>query len=574
MKQNSIHTKLTRSYMFLISAIVLLMLAGSLATILISALPSARLAMQNADAELRNRIGELEQDLESATNALFLNLNNLDYDLMLGKTDNQLRRYNEINRSLYLARQIYANVDWAFFIDMEGAVYADNVLLERQLAQKFDRSRNDLLAASNGRTVCLGLCLDPGINAHEPVLMVGKFARYISTIEGTGCLYLCMNQSRLQTLFDENRITSRQQIYLYDADGQILSSTQTDAIGTQLDLGIDPQKESGLFFYQGAPWLFQRSLLKGMNANLVIIVPFSELFSSSSLSILLCLAVAIAGTLLALWQASHIADRLVMPLRNLTESANQIASGDIQSRCQVSTDDEIGVLADSFNSMLDRISALIEEIEAEHREKRRKEIELAQNRIQPHFLYNTLNTISALASMERSAQAAQMAKEMAKYYRLILNDGRDIITIEQELENIESYLRICEISRQEPFDYTISCMEDAKKQMIPKMVIQPLVENSITHGFRGARSDLLTIAIHMEEDAENTVMIEVADNGCGMEAHKLAKFRSDEDTGGYGLRSVRERLHLFSGKDCSLWADSRPGQGTLIRICYHIPDSE
>lgn len=565
MKNSSIRNKLTRSYMSLILALVLLILTGFIATILISTIPSMTLAMESRGTELKNRIHELVLDIKGSANAAFLNLNELDRSILLGGAANQVQRYNKINQSLYLLRQIYSDMDWIFFVDQEGNVYGDNILLEEQFGQNFDNTRHLTLEQNYGQTYCFGLCQEPGISEKEPVLLVGKLIRQMDTLEKAGYLYVAVDQTHLQTLYDEQKLTRGQQVYVCGQDGTVLSSSQDNVIGENLEIDMD----SRLIWHQGGLWMCQKIPMDDLQAEIVILMPFYELYSSSILSVLLLLAAIVFGTLLALWQSSRITRHIVTPLQELAESANQISSGNMEIRCQIQSNDEIGLLANSFNHMLDEVNRLIFRIQQEQQEKWRKEMELQQNRIRPHFLYNTLNTIGALSAMNRSGEAARMSKLTAKYYRLILSDGKDIVSVKQELKNIETYLEICKISRQEAFAYTISCSDAASAMPIPKMTVQPLVENAVLHGFRGDGKDLVSISFQ----AEGTlVTASVVDNGYGIDPQVLEKLRNTEDFGSYGLRSVRERLRLMSGQHCQMEIQSEPGRGTRITLQYDVSE--
>lgn len=567
MKNSSIRNKLTRSYMSLILALVLLILTGFIATILVSTIPSMTLAMESRGTELKNRIHELALDVKGAANAAFLNLNELDRSILLGGAGNQVQRYNKINQSLYLLKQIYSDIDWIFFMDLEGNVYGDNILLEEQFRQNFDSTRHLTLEKNYGQTYCFGLCQETGISETEPVLLVGKLIRQMDTLEKAGYLYVAVDQTHLQTLYGEQKLTRGQQVYVCGQNGAVLSSSQENMIGENLGIAMDGQAGSRLIWRQGALWMCQKIPMDDLQAEIVILIPFYELYSSSILSVLLLLAATVFGTLLALWQSSRITRHIVTPLQELAESANQISSGDMEIRCQIQSNDEIGLLANSFNHMLDEVNRLIFRIQQEQQEKWRKEMELQQNRIRPHFLYNTLNTIGALSAMNRSDEAARMSKLTAKYYRLILSGGKDIVSVEQELKNIETYLEICKISRQDAFTYTISCSDAALAMPIPKMTIQPLVENAVLHGFRGDGKDLVSISFQ----AEGTIVTaSVVDNGYGIDPQVLEKLRNTEDCESYGLRSVRERLRLMSGQRCQIKIQSEPCRGTRIDLQYDV----
>ena len=160
--------------------------------------------------------------------------------------------------------------------------------------------------------------------------------------------------------------------------------------------------------------------------------------------------------------------------------------------------------------------------------------------------------------MNRSGEAARMSKLTAKYYRLILSGGKDIVSVEQELKNIETYLEICKISRQDALYLYHFLQRRGVSHADSKMTIQPLVENAVLHGFRGDGKDLVSISFQ----AEGTIVTaSVVDNGYGIDPQVLEKLRNTEDCESYGLRSVRERLRLMSGQRCQIKIQSEPLPG-------------
>ena len=166
-------------------------------------------------------------------------------------------------------------------------MYGDSILLEEQFRQNFDSTRHLTLEKNYGQAYCFGLCQEPGISETEPVLLVGKLIRQMDTLEKAGYLYVAVDQTHLQTLYGEQKLTRGQQVYVCGQNGAVLSSSQENMIGENLGIAMDGQAGSRLIWRQGALWMCQKIPMDDLQAEIVILIPFYELYSSSILSVLL-----------------------------------------------------------------------------------------------------------------------------------------------------------------------------------------------------------------------------------------------------------------------------------------------
>lgn len=565
MRTKSFHKKLTVSYIYLLIAVAVIMLLGLVLTVWISVLPSMRITMQSKVNELGNRLDEECSYLMTAIDSAFLNINSIDSTILFSSDTDNLKKYNAINNHLYLTRQMYDGVDMFFLFDTEGKVYADSSILEAELSSSFDTSLHEVLESEHGRTYSFGLYDPSDEDGLDPVILVGKMLRYIDDIQKIGYLYAIADDSVLDKLYEEQMISEGQRIYLLDSEGVVLSSTEKDELGTALDISGDGTRV--LTVADGGLWLRQQKYVPSLHAELILLIPALELYKSSGISVIVVLAALLFGLAFAIYQAGIITKRTLSPLTALTNTANEIADGNMQVRCAESSESiEIAVLSKSFNSMLDRIERLIASLDAVHKEKLRTELAVQQNKIQPHFLYNVLNTISALCQLEENEDACRISHMTAEYYRSVLSDGQDIVTIGQELEHVQLYFEITSHSRSDAIAFSLQCDPEAVILPIPKMTIQPLVENAVKHAFRSPRGNTIDISISVSR--KSRVRICVKDNGIGMDLSSFDDIISGRCEGHFGLYSVKRCLELVCGKDYSFSAESAPGKGTAIIIEY------
>ncbi|AWV32768.1 MULTISPECIES: cache domain-containing sensor histidine kinase [Paenibacillus] len=271
----------------------------------------------------------------------------------------------------------------------------------------------------------------------------------------------------------------------------------------------------------------------------------------------LVLMIMAACIVIALFLARYLSALLLGPLLKLQRTMSRVEQEDLSARFQSPFQDEIGEAGRKFNQMLDRIGELIVEVKDTEKEKRKAEIKALQAQIEPHFLYNTLNTIFWKCEMDEYEDVKQMVISLSALFQLGLNNGQEITTLGKELEHVRQYLNLQQQCYEGLFDYTIDAGVELLELPVLKIIIQPLVENSILHGLKELRGGgVIRISV---EVANNTLLIRVTDNGTGMNAEKLnAWLKEPNGSGGYALSNICSRLQLYYGKEAGLVFRSSP----------------
>lgn len=278
--------------------------------------------------------------------------------------------------------------------------------------------------------------------------------------------------------------------------------------------------------------------------------------------------------LLVIILSYYIPRSITMPITRISRVTNQVAKGNLSVRAAAESGAEARMLSDSLNAMIDKINELLDQVTTEQIRLRKAEFELLQAQINPHFLYNTLDTIVWLAEAGDQKRVVSMVGNLSDFFRTSLNQGKDIISIREELAHVRSYLEIQQVRYQDILRYEITVPEDLYEYKIPKITIQPLVENALYHGIKNKRGQgMITVT---GKSKENGFVLYVRDNGIGMTQERLNEVRAGIQklsyTGKeiYGLYNVNERIRLNFGETYGISIESTYGEGTCVSIS--LPD--
>ncbi|MBR2523190.1 MAG: sensor histidine kinase [Clostridiales bacterium] len=256
------------------------------------------------------------------------------------------------------------------------------------------------------------------------------------------------------------------------------------------------------------------------------------------------------------------------PIMEMSSRVEEIGGGDLSPRTPVQTDDtSLTLLSTGIEDMVSRINQQMEINRQEQIKIRDIEMSLIQAQINPHFLYNTLDAIVWLIEIGKNDQAEQMVTSLSSYFRSFLSDGRSIVTIGEEKKHVSSYLEIQQVRYRDIMEFDIKIDPEIEGYKLPKMTLQPLVENAIYHGLKPKRGKgRITVSGTCDD---HTITLEVRDTGLGMDEGTLADLKKrvlSEDTTSFGLTSAYKRLKLLYGDECSFDVKSTPGEGTSISI--------
>lgn len=323
-------------------------------------------------------------------------------------------------------------------------------------------------------------------------------------------------------------------------------------------------------FIRAGGYALAYATIPANNWILVSAVPYLELFKAPIVIMCALIVGILALSILAMLAAGAAARTVTRPILKLNQSVHQVREDNFDVVFEKTRDDEIGDLSDQFNKMVRHIKELMARIIQEQTARRKYELLLLQAQINPHFLYNALDSILWLVRMKKNDDAVTMLTALTTFFKTGLNKGRDTIPLSQEVANVQSYMTIqtfrykTRLTCEATVDPALSDLE------VPKLILQPLIENAIYHGIK-PKDGPGRIELTCEKTVSG-VCIRVTDDGLGMseeqlhhldEQLRLSDVRSRDS---YGLLNVHERLRLFFRDRCHMEIDSAPGEGTCVTI--------
>lgn len=345
-----------------------------------------------------------------------------------------------------------------------------------------------------------------------------------------------------------------------------LKSDSLDLIAKHIDnhSGIIDTKaingKDALVFYSQVPY--------AQDWILCTLIDKAELNVVSNQVINIIIISAAAILVLASIIALAFSESITRPIKILKEQMLEVASGNFDVKYTGKGRDEISVLANVFNKMTSDLKNLMNQVKNIEQQKRQAELRALQSQINPHFLYNTLDTIQWKALKHNATDVADMIQLLSGLFRISLSSGKEMIPLEYEIQHVDNYLQIQQIRYNDKISYHMKIDNLAKKCYIPKIIIQPLVENSIYHGLKPKRhqGDIYIECMICNDDLQ----IIVEDNGIGIEESRLDllifNLKNRVESNHYGLYNVNERLLMTYGTKCTIQIISEVNVGTKIII--------
>lgn len=389
-------------------------------------------------------------------------------------------------------------------------------------------------------------------------------------------IYFAFRVNNLESFYSGIKIANKGQMLIVDNKNQILASSNSEIIGKYVsEIGFSdsnvPEGTSILILNKNKELVSSESIKK-IGWKVINITPYEELTEEVQKASMTVVFIIIVLLLLFMVFSLTFFREIIIPINGLMKKMKNVEKGNFDEAIEIKSSNELYQLGESFNRMVRQVKFLIIERDLKERQRNQAEIEVLQSQINPHFLSNTLNSIRLMAMIAKTDSIKNMTNALIKLLQASFAKRGKFISVSEELENLESYLHIMKVRFGDKFDTFFEIEEEVKGYSVLRLILQPIVENSILHGVSELdNKGLITVKGYKKE---HKLYFEIEDNGVGMTQEQIEKLLEDSESNSkgfssIGIKNVDRRIKLNHGNEFGLFIESEPGSYT--RITIHLP---
>ncbi|GAA0374008.1 sensor histidine kinase [Bacillus horti] len=493
---------------------------------------------------------------------------------------NHVEKYEDYKRMDHLFETVLGSKKWDVRIYMIG-LNGDRFFTGDYLPTAYDqymenwgifRKANE----ANGNLVWDTHYSMRKVDHQEVVLSAGRLLKHIETNEAMGYLIIDILEPAVADIYRTDRNQTDQQLFLLDQQGYVISSSPNKArIGTRLEYPFLDQLLIGDGGFFETNWEDERHVIvydtaEETHFKIASFVPLTHISERNRSIGQLTLALAGIGLLCAVWLAYFLSKTVTSPLYQIMSLMKKVEQGNLAVSFNRHYKDDIGILGNSFNRMVLQLRRLIQDGYEKQVRLKESEIKALKAQINPHFLYNTLETVNWMAKMKGLSNISKMVVSLGEMMRFSVRKGEDLVLLSEDVRHLEHYLNIQQIRYQDKFTVRMELDEEALRSYIPSLLLQPLVENAITHGLE-MKIDRGNLWVTGKREGELLYLC-VEDDGVGIDSDTLAKIQQkdfntmDYHNTGIGLQNVQRRIQIHYGDQYDIDVRSAEGKGTKVTL--------
>lgn len=409
---------------------------------------------------------------------------------------------------------------------------------------------------------------------------VVSLSRYVEFVRNgkveEGVLLVDMNFGGIEQVLKSVELGNNSYLYLMDPYGEIIYHPKQQLLYT----GIETEDTQRMKDYEDGTYTLRYGKERKMTTvktvgytgwKLVSVVPMEEVNAQYRGLQTYILIIAICLAFIFIELSSFITKKITDPIYRLEKAVGKLEAGEWNTEIKVSGSEEIRHLAHAVESMVNQLKQLMDDVVMEQELKRKSELDALQTQINPHFLYNTLDSVVWMIENEKYEGAVTMVTSLARLFRISISKGKSIISVREELAHAEYYMAIQNVRYKNKFTYSIEADDAIKEYATVKLILQPMIENAINHGMAYMDEDDGGHIIVRAYEKDGQLWMEVEDNGCGITKERMEDILSGRNQGkspgsGIGMRNVHERIRIYYGNEYGVQMFSEPDEGTLIRM--------
>lgn len=389
-----------------------------------------------------------------------------------------------------------------------------------------------------------------------------------------GYIMVDVNKSELSSLYEKKSNFSNEQFFMLDHHGNLIFSQAGDnQVGIKPDVDFLERVMNGDSGYFNLSWEGERSILAYHTADYsgfksISITPLSIIQDRNNLIRKLTFNFALIGIIISAWLAYFLSRTITMPLYKLMSLMREVEKGNLDVRFDSKYYDDIGIFGRRFNNMLRELKIRIQDSYEKQVRLKDSELKALRAQINPHFLYNTLDSVNWLARLKGAEEISTIVVSLSDILRYSINSGDDLVSIKEDITQLKKYLTIQEFRYRDKFNVHLSVDQTIENKLIPSLLLQPLVENAIVHGIEN-KVDKGNIYIDIS-DHRDRIKFVISDDGVGMDEHTLSIVNQplDEQVSiselGIGIENVRKRMFLYYSDEYEWHLHSTLNKGTTV----------
>lgn len=474
----------------------------------------------------------------------------------------------EMNRLISSVVTDRTEIEGAFVFALDGSLFSN---LQETIRRSWDPESNEWMVRAKAKDG--GLAIIPPSEGNyyleEPrkVLSLTRLIKDPQNTDDLGYVKIDISSKGLEKIISTIRVTPNSKLYVFNEDRQLLYPFETEQDANYASIAGE-----------GSDQLIVSEHDAGYGKlRIVSIVPRGDVLKDARQLTSFTLWISISALVLAYVAAVLASNIFVKPVNHLLKKMRRVQTGDFDERAVVKSNDEVGLLTEGFNHMVSQLDILIKDMYELRLREKDAELSALQSQMNPHFLYNTLESISMFAHKERNEQLSHVITSLGKLLRYTINNKERFMTLQEELAFVDHYLSIQSFRLEDRLSSEIMSDFSHEPAIVPKLILQPLVENAIEHGLGGQGTLRITI---LTKIIGEDLFIFVMDNGVGIAAGRRAELermldesakgsddpRADKKSKGFALRNIHQRLRMLYGEPYGLTIENTRTQGASFHI--------
>lgn len=551
--------------------IIPLLLVGGLSYIKSTAIIEERVSQSNFNTvkQIADNINFVFTDLRNSSvylwqNKEFMSYLRLSKEEIINSLNYNLSAQNSVNNFIVFKSNIYS----IYVKGFNGLIF-DSASTQNTISEKLQKQLYDL----RGEDILISDIVTNYDTSKTKVISLLRLFKDIDNLSSNlAIIKINISEEEISKIYQSKLLGKKGAYFIIDEEKKIVSSLEKQKLGLKLDDKYnDPRLYTGANGYYNSVIDNHNFLVTYFNLSrpgwkLVNLVPLDELSKDAEVIQNITLYAVIGSFSLCLLVIILFSFKVLSPLKEIRKSMKYIENENFDVSIKVRGNDEIALLGKSFNKMSKKLSELINEVYTVQIKQKEAELKALQAQINPHFLYNTLDTIYWMCRMENAFESSTLVQALSKLFRLSLNNGKEFTNVNNEINHLKSYITILQKRFEDVISFDISVSEDVLACRVVKLILQPLVENAIYHGIekKGCQGKI-EIAIYKED--ENIIYI-IKDDGAGADENELNSLLEnvEDEKRGFGIKNVNNRIKLYFGYQYGIKFKSSIGSGTTVIV--------